>query len=429
MKLAICVNVVLEIASLSSIPDYQYQASDGTQSVFSVLPVLLKKIQKEKRKIKKILLVSLFNNYPVDMAGTDFNTFSIMAIQKLWKSNFEDTQSILIGYLYLKPKYDDLREKIRQENYKKNRYNLQESEVIERFFKKHKDYLQKVINNQVSIDDIGDIEIIDLDTLRTAFQLIPLKTDNNEHKIIVKKIIFAFVGKLISNNRDDKVDYKVKHDFLKKFAYFVLSSPKEEIKDYIKPFLDKFTNSETFADLFEEFIIVEDYLDSYENFREIWNLFKKKVIEICQKGYSNWYVDKIIKSYLFAQNPWKESVVDWHTLKSSNKKFFEEISEKIGYCPATLYSISKLLNGIGSSYLEEGLLWLSDMLARNQTLLSVKLEVNTIYYIENFARKYVYTNRTKIRKSKKIKDEVLVILDFLIAKGSTIGYILRESIV
>lgn len=426
---AFCVNVVLEIASLSSSPDYQYQASDGTQSVFSVLPVLLEKIQKEKRKIKQILLFSLFNNYPVDMAGTGFNAFSIMAIQKLWKSNFEDAHSILIGYLYLKPKYDELREKIRQENYKKNRYNLQESEIIERFFKKHKDYLRKVINNQVLIDDIGDIEIIDLDTLRTAFQLIPLKTDNNEHKIIVKKIIFAFVGELISNNRDDKVDYKVKRDFLEKFAYFALSSPKEEIKEYIKPFLDKFTNSDTFADLFEEFISAEDYLNSYENFWEIWNLFKGKIIEVCQKTHSNWYVDKIIKSYLFAQNRWKESAIEWHILKDNNKIFFKEISEKMGYCSATLYSISKLLNGIGSSYLKEGLLWLSDIIARNQNLLSVKLEINTIYYIENFARKYVYTYRTKIRKSKKIKDEVLVILDFLITKGSAIGYILRESIV
>lgn len=426
---AFCVNVVLEIASLSSSPDYQYQASDGTQSVFSVLPVLLEKIQKEKRKIKKILLVSLFNNYPVDMAGTGFNAFSIMAIQKLWKSNFEDTQSILIGYLYLKPKYDELREKIRQEKYKKNRYNLQESEVIERFFKKHKDYLQKVINNQVLIDDIGGIEIIDLDTLRTAFQLIPLKTDNNEHKIIVKKIIFAFVGELISNNRDDKVDYKIKRDFLEKFAYFVLSSPKEEIKEYIKPFLDKFTNSETFADLFEEFISAEDCLNSYENFWEIWNLFKGKIIEVCQKAHSNWYVDKIIKSYLFVQNRWKESAVEWHTLKDNNKNFFKEISEKMGYCSATLYSISKLLNGIGSLYLEEGLGWLSGILTKNKNLFSINLDLDTIYYIENFARKYIYSNRLKIKKSKEIKNKILIILELLITKGSTIGYILRESIV
>ncbi|MHB1253341.1 MAG: hypothetical protein ACYCZ1_04170 [Candidatus Humimicrobiaceae bacterium] len=116
-------------------------------------------------------------------------------------------------------------------------------------------------------------------------------------------------------------------------------------------------------------------------------------------------------------------------MKNDNKKFFREISEKIGHCFSTLYAISKLLNDIGSSYLEDGILWLSDMLANNQNLPTAKLEVNTIYYIENLVRKYIYMYRTKVRELKKLKDEILVILDFLIAKGSVIGYILRESIV
>ena len=424
-----CAGVILEVASSSSSPNYQYQATDSTQSVISVLPVLLEKFPEEKGNIKAILLFNLFNHYPVGMAGTSFNTFSIMAIHKLWKTNFEDAQSILIGYLYLKPKYDALRKKIRQENYKKDRYNLQENEVMDKFLKENEEYLQKVINNQVLIKDAGDIETIDLHTLKTAFQLIPLKTEDNDHKIIVKKIISAFVEKLISNDRDDRLDYKVGHDFLEKLAYFVLNTPKEEIQEYIKSFLDKFNSSETIADLFEEFISAEDYLNSYENFWEVWNLFKEKIFEVCKKGGGYWYVDKIIKSYLFAQNPWKESATEWHTLKDDNKRFFKEISEKIGHSSSTLYAVSKLLNDIGSSYLDDGIVWVSDMLAKNQNLLTAKLEVNTIYYIENLVRKYIYKNRTKIKETKKLKEEVLVTLDFLIAKGSVVGYILRENIV
>jgi len=424
-----CAGVILEVASSSSSPNYQYQATDSTQSVISVLPVLLEKYPKEKENIKEILLFNLFNYYSIDMAGTSFNTFSIMAIHKLWENNFEDAQSILIGYLYLKPKYDALREKIQQENRKKNKYNLQENDIMNKFLKENERYLQKIINNQVLIDDIGDIEQIDLYTLKTVFQLIPLKTEDNEHKIIVKKIISAFVEKLISHDRDDRIDYKVRHDFLEKLAYFVLSTPKEEIQEYIKPFLDKFNSSEAIADLFEEFISAEDYLNSYENFWEVWNSFKEKIVEVCKKGDGCWHVDKMIKSYLFAQNPWKESATEWHTLKDNNKSFFKEISEKIGHCSSTLYAVSKLLNDIGSSYLDDGMLWVSDMLTKNQNLLTAKLEVNTVYYIENLVRKYIYKNRTKIRETKKIKEEVLVILDFLIAKGSVVGYILRENIV
>ncbi len=427
-EVAFCKDIILEIASSSFDPNYQYQVTDGTQSAISVLPVLLEKFPKEKGNIKEFLLFNLFNYYPIDMAGTSFNIFSITAIHKLWKTNFDDAQSILIGYLYLKPKHDALREKIRQENYKKDRYNLRENEVMDKFLRENKEYLQKIINNQILIKNVGSIKTIDLHTLKTAFQLIPLKTKDNDHKIIVKKIIFAFVEKLISNDRDDRIDYKVKHDFLEKLAYFVLSTPKEEIREYIKPFIDKFNSSEAIADLFKEFISAEDYLNSYENFWEVWDLFKEKIFEVCKKGDGYWYVDKIIKSYLFAQNPWKESITEWHTLKDDNKIFFKEISEKIGHCPSTLYAVSKLLSDIGSIYLDDGIVWISKILKNNGNLCTAKLEVNTIYYIEGNIKKYIYKNREKIRKTKKIKENILVILDFLIAKGSVVGYILREKI-
>ena len=425
----LCADIVLEVVSSSSGPNYQYQVTDGAQSAISVLPILFEKFPKEKAKIKEILLFNLFNYYPIDMAGTSFNAFSITAIHKLWNTNFDDAQSILLGYLFLKPKFDGLREKIRQEKYKKNQYDIQDGDVMKKFLEEIKAYLEKIHNNQLLINDIGNIEQVDLYTLKTTFQLVPLKTKNEEHKIIVKKIITAFAEKLISSDREDRVDYGVRHGFLEKLAYFVLSSPKEEIQEYLKPFLDKFNSSEAIADLFEEFISAEDYLNSYEIFWEVWRVFKEKIIEVCKKGDGYWYIDKIIKSYLFAQNPWKESATEWHTFKDDDKRFFKEISESIGQCASTLYAISKLLNDIGSIYMEDGVLWVSDMLVKNKNLLTAKLEVNTLYYIENLIRKYIYKNRTKIREAKKLKEEVLVILDFLIAKGSVVGYILRESII
>ena len=425
----LCADIVLEVVSSSSGPNYQYQVTDGAQSAISVLPILFEKFPKEKAKIKEILLFNLFNYYPIDMAGTSFNAFSITAIHKLWNTNFDDAQSILLGYLFLKPKFDGLREKIRQEKYKKNQYDIQDGDVMKKFLEEIKAYLEKIHNNQLLINDIGNIEQVDLYTLKTTFQLVPLKTKNEEHKIIVKKIITAFAEKLISSDREDRVDYGVRHGFLEKLAYFVLSSPKEEIQEYLKPFLDKFNSSEAIADLFEEFISAEDYLNSYEIFWEVWRVFKEKIIEVCKKGDGYWYIDKIIKSYLFAQNPWKESATEWHTFKDDDKRFFKEISESIGQCASTLYAISKLLNDIGSTYMEDGVQWISGMLVKNKNLFTAKLEVNTLFYIENLIRKYIYKNRTKIRETKKLKQDVLVILDFLIAKGSVVGYILRESIV
>lgn len=423
-----CKDIVLSSTAASLMPGYQYQIGDGSQTTISVLPILLKEFPEEKKIIKEILLLTLFDEYPVDMGSTGFNAFSIGAIHELWETNFDDAQSLLFGYLLLKPKYKQFQEKLRQENFKNGVYGRMENREIEKFVSENEQAVKDVLENNININDLRAIKELDLRTLKTAFLVIPSKTENVEHKIIVKEIVPVFTERLLSNDRNERVDYNVRHDFLRKFAYFVLNSPKEEIKEYFKPFLDGFNSSEGIADLFKEIITAEDRIDSYDNFWTIWELFKSKVVGICVKGEKVWYVDKILRSYLFAENPWKETTDQWHTLKDNNNRFFKEISQKTGHCPSTLYAISKLLNDIGSPYLNDGISWISHMLKNNPRLSQTKLVTNTIYYLENLARKYVYNNREEIRKNTKSKREVLVILDFLIESGSAVGYMLRENI-
>lgn len=423
-----CKDIILEVASSSLRLNYQYQIFDGVQSAISVLPILLKQFSKEKNSIKTILLLTLFDDYPIGMGGGKFNHYSINAVHKLWKDNFQDAQSLLLGYFLLKPKYEELRKKLREENHKKRIYELHEHQVVVKFTENQEDNLQKFVENKITLKDCKNIREIELSSLITAFQLIPLKTENEDHKKIVKEIISAFAEKLTSDDRGDKIDYMIRHNFLEKLAYFVLSAKQEEIEKYLKPFIYNFNNSEIFADLFEQFVWAEDQLDTYDNFWMVWNLFKEKIIEVCKYGDSHWYTEKIVKSYLFATVPWKETTTSWHTLKDENKDFFKEVSQKIGHCPAALYSILKLLTDIGSPYLDDGILWVAKMLKDNKNLCTAKLEVNTIYYLEKNIRKYIYKNRETIKKDKKLKSDVLIILDFLIEKGSVVGYMLRENI-
>lgn len=100
----------------------------------------------------------------------------------------------------------------------------------------------------------------------------------------------------------------------------------------------------------------------------------------------------------------------------------------MGHYPPVLYSISKVLNDIGSSFIEDGIAWLSGMIDKNRKLLSDELEVNTIYYIENLVRKYILSNRRKIKMTLQIKKQVIIILNFLVERGSATGYLLRENI-
>ena len=423
-----CKDIVIETASASFKPGYQYQISDGSQSAISILPILLDEFPKNRDLVKKTLLLSLFNEYSIDMGGTGFNTFAIEAIHQLWETSFEDAHSLLLGYLLLKPKYEEFQERLRKENYKKGVYGRFEDQEIDRFLSENVKIVSPILENKVSIDDLGDIKELNLRILKTAFLLIPTKTENAEHKKIVKTIIPAFAERLLSSDLDERIDYGVRHDFLQKLSYFVLSSPVDELEELLKPFLDDFKSSEGIADMLQEFVLAEDRLDTYNIFWEIWGLFKNKVIGISEKGYRIWYADKILRTYLFARVPWNETAAEWHTLKDANKRFFKEMAQKTGHCPSGLYAISKLLNDVGSPYLNDGIFWVSYMLKNNPGLLDAELVNSTIYYIENLGRKYIYNNREVIRRENISKKEVLVILDFLIEKGSVVGYMLRESI-
>lgn len=407
-----CKKIILEIATFSLNPSYQYQISDGVQQAFSVMPILFNSFADKKEDIKLILLLGLFRTDHVGgiLEHENFNIFPMLAINDLWEKHFDDAQSLLFGYIFLKPLYDELILKIRQENYDKGVYSYQ-CNSLERLYEENKDIFLEIIENKIEFDSL-DFNKLDFFSLKTVFRLIPSKTQDKNHKEIVLSIVSKFANTLLSSNNDDNIDYTIKHDFMQKYAYFVLHLPQNEIQKYLDPFIVKFNKSEHIADLLKEFIHAEDNLNTYDNFWFIWNSFKEKIFEICKDGDEYSYVDKIIKSYLFAEIRWKETAKDWRSFKEQNKRFFRDISENIGHCPSTLYSFSKLLNDIGTPYLEDGINWLSTILDTNKNYIDKKLETNTIYYIEHYIKRYIYRNRDRIRTTKILKGKVLIVLNF-----------------
>jgi len=423
-----CKEMILETAIFSLKEDYQYQISDGVQEVFSVLPILFEIFPNEYENIKSILFFGLFKNEHVGgmLEDAHFNVFSIIAINSLWEKYFEDAQSILFGYIILKPLYDEIVRRIREESYSK-RIQFSQDRVWDLFFEENEEIFSKVIESKLNDNDLKNINQLDLYTLKTVFQIIPVKTENVEHKKIVKILVDSFAKALLSKDGHDKVDYSIRHAFFEKYVYFVLNLPQNEIQYYLDPFINQFNKSEIIADLLKEFVIAEDNLNTYDNFWFIWNVFKGKIFKACENGDGIWYMNKIVRSYLFAEVLWKESAKEWRSFKDKDKKFFKEVCESIGHCPATLYSVSKVLNDIGTPYLEYGIIWLSKIFNDNDYM-NKKLEINTIYYLEYFLKKYIYKYREKIRTTKNLKDKVVVILNFLIEKGSVVGYMLREKI-
>ncbi len=418
-----CKEVIIGYAAMPLMTErYMYQVSDGTEASISLLSILMEHFPKDKKEIKLLLFRLLLS--PFDQIST-FAARSVL--HALWKINFDDANSMFLGYLLLSPKYYALEDEIRKENYKKKFYGDLVAQVSKAFLKKQKKELERFAGNKISYDELNNLEKLDLEILKTAFELLPLKIENDNHKKYLGIIFPIFSKKILRDDRDDKIDYTLRHRFLEKLAYFILNLPTDEIEIYLQPFIENFHNSREMADFFQEFIYVEDRLSKYDEFWTVWNAFYGKVADL-SRNKNTYYAKEVISSYLLAGVPWNDKAKEWHSLKEREKIFYKKVAEEMGQHPAVLYSISKVLNDIGSNFIEDGLTWISYILENNKQLIAEELETNTIFYIETFIRRYILKNRQQIRRFLPIKNQVITVLNYLVERGSIVGYLLRDDI-
>ncbi|MBH9787751.1 ATP-binding protein, partial [Clostridioides difficile] len=101
--------IIAKVASCVQ-PNYVYQVGDGVQEAIASLPKLMDLFPKERQTIKLLLLLILLKDESVGgiMSTERFNIFSMVAIHKMWEKEFDNAHSLLLGYLVLKPKYNEL---------------------------------------------------------------------------------------------------------------------------------------------------------------------------------------------------------------------------------------------------------------------------------------------------------------------------------
>ena len=281
--------------------------------------------------------------------------------------------------------------------------------------------------------DIKDISLLDIHDLEIILQLIPSNTKDKIHLDIYKESLPMLASRLLKDRRtykddtgDDSRIYMLRLRVCKRFAYFILEREKSEIDKYLKPFIDSFSSTEETASFIEKLVSVEDSVNSYEQFWHIWTNLYPKIKELC-RGRS-YHLEQIVINYLLAWRWWRDGIEEWRSLKIENISLYSNASKEIGSTPAVLYSISHVLNSIGTNFQDDGIDWIHTIVEKNNSLNLGDLESNTLYYLERFLRKFIFTNRQRIRENVRLKNKVIPILDFITERGSIHGYLLRESI-
>lgn len=235
-------------------------------------------------------------------------------------------------------------------------------------------------------------------------------------------------AKMTANDTGNPNIIATRHEFLKHYARFVLHLDNNEKDRYLKYFTDDFTLNDGVADLLNEFVSAEDSLNMPDSFWYVWNWFKVYITDSIAG--QAWWRDKerVIESFLFSGIPWKEEAKSWHTFSPHNSEFFNDLSGKIGRESSFIYSISKLLCGIGGEFLDDGIYWLSNAIESFDIDLSKDKTGNTLFYLERYMRRYLFKNHDKIRRTPSLRAKSMVLLDFLVEQHSITGYLLREDI-
>lgn len=424
---AYCKEIVLATISNLFSDDYGYQISDGVEAAVHAIPALVIENPEETEDYVSIMVLTLLDETPIGHYKRicDYVIESIHK-SKLWEQNSKVAQSILSGYIKLKPIYKNI---ITQKRKEIGWGRISKSLIFAELENINADFSFKNISFE-----INNITALDIHALEIVLQLIPSETKDKTHLDIYSKSLSFWTPQLLKDRRsykdvsgNDSNIYLLRQHIFKKFAYFILQREISEIDVFLKPFIDSFSSTKETASFIEKLVFAEDELNKYEQFWHVWNSLYPKIKELCENQHS-YYLKEIIINYLFAFSLWQDGIEEWHSLKKKNLSLYTKASKEIGNIPPVLYSVGKVLNSIGTNFKDEGIDWIYTIVSNNKSLHLDDLESDTLYYLEKFLRKFIFINRQKIKEEIKLKNKIIPILDFMIERGSIHGYLLRESI-
>ncbi|SFU41756.1 hypothetical protein SAMN05216480_1038 [Pustulibacterium marinum] len=426
-ELELCRDIIHDFAIAPLRDGYGYQISDGVEVAINAIPLLYRLFPDNKKDYNNLLLLILFDEHSIGeyKRVCDYSIESI--VNSLWEISSEDALIIIYAFLKIKPLYSNFKNVADGESKHPFSPRKPQAVLVREFIESNEDEIEDVFQVDVSDINFDDLNLNDfeLKDLETVIQLVPIKSQNKLLNSFILKILPILFENLLKYKRETNL-IKLRFRFFRKICPFILNKDSQEISSFISPIVNHLSSSEETKYLLEEFISTQDRINRYEQFWLVWEAFYSHIVRIAKEG--GYHTKELVHSYLLAWPWWRKDAKEWHSLKSRDKRFYKRIVADLGENVFVLDSVSQVLNQIGSNFINDGIFWISDMLNSNKNLWTDKLGVNTVYYLEILIRKYLFINRTEVRRNKNLKERVLVILNFLIEKSSVNAYLLREEI-
>ena len=322
-----------------------------------------------------------------------------------------------------------------------NLFSLYDGKDVITFVESHKEKLLDYLSvENYSLDSI-DVSNLDYNTLLYINNIL----DNHDANILtlIIKLGNQFWEKLFNHDIDNRAQriVELEYEYKKWLAEFLLNLSNEKQSLVLQQMMPSVKFEREFKQLLSDIVIAQDNNPRYETFWNLWSTMQDYILPLYEKRldyYKNTDFDvhigygfeDVLVTYLLADFPEVPGVDEWHSLKIQNRIFYMTVANRLGYNPTVLFSIARLLNTIGKkTFIDEGIIWLSDIIGKNPHLLKKALPDNTLFYIEEYIFSFVKEKIDLFQTNIPIKKKVVTVLDYLVERGSTVGYLLREEII
>lgn len=421
-----CKKIILNSVNQVFSKNYSYQIHDGVEAATHAIPYLIINYPDDKSEYAKKIVLLLLNTTSIGEYKRicDYAIEAILSA-KLWDADYCITKMILYTYAQIRIKIYNLISSLR--------------DVCGYYPMINENKIQEIVSeelNNMSVDNETDVTQLDFDNLdledhEILLKLIPAKTEDilllNLHKKVINKIFSQIFQQENLQKDQHRNYYRLRLNIFRTYSHFILNRKNTVISDFLKPMINNLSLTEETSEFIRTIINVQWEINKKKEFWIVWNDIYPKIKSMSNYG-KNHYLEEIIINYLLAWKWWGEDQKEWNGLSFDNKDFYEKCSRELNNIPATLYSISRILNNIGSCFFNEGIYWLYNIISAEKIDILGNLESDTLFYLEKYMRKFIYENKQLIKMDSRLKSIVIEILNWMIELASVHAYLLRESI-
>lgn len=422
-----CTYILIRHVYMAITKNREYQIGDGIDVAISMLPKLIMANSKTNTisfRNPSILLLTLLLE-----RGAQQKCAVKAFREEISIHNPDLSKCIIEAFVKLKPDYD-----------KEVLCHNGISPIV--FFRKNRRRIRNLFVQQTEAKKLPYENLSDhaLQTLSMMFH-----ADNEFSIDIILTSGSLLWGKLFSDrhntgNYDDHRDYEHKNNYISWMAEYLLCSSPDVQYALIQRLASYVKESDNTNQLLCDIISCQDRLQKSESFWNLWCELFNIVEDLCSLKMESFKdmthkfeyygrgTDEIVTTFSLAFPWWAKNVKTWHTLKAENGLFFNKLAMHMGYHPCVLYSVARVLNTIGFEFLDQGINWLHTIIESNPHLELILLQVNTEYYIEEYMQRYILAHRNDIKRNPAMGKKVIGVLSFLVNRGSTCGFMLRENI-